>query len=68
MELLLKVKGMSCAGCAKGIIAALRFVPGVSEADAKYETGAVLVKYDPNRVDAATLKSEIQALDYEVVG
>jgi len=37
MEVQMNVKGMSCEGCAKGIVAALRFLPGVSDADAKYE-------------------------------
>ena len=63
----MKVKGMSCDGCAKGIVAALRFVPGVSNVTARYETGEVAVTYDQARVDVATLKGEIEALDYEVI-
>ena len=68
MEVQMNVKGMSCDGCAKGIVAALRFLPGVSDVDAKYETGTVTVKYEPTRVGLQTLQSEIKALDYEVVG
>ncbi len=68
MQVEMNVKGMSCKGCAKGIVAALRFLPGVSDVDAKFEGGTVVVQYDPARVDLHTLKSEIEALDYEVVG
>ncbi|MFN2461216.1 MAG: heavy-metal-associated domain-containing protein [Candidatus Velthaea sp.] len=63
----LNVKGMSCDGCAKGIIAALRFVPGVKDVEARYVDGKVLIKYDARQVQAATLRSEIEALEYEVV-
>ena len=67
-RLQLNVKGMSCDGCAQGIVAALRFIPGVNSVEARYAQGTVTVEYDAKKVDPAALRSEIEALEYEVVG
>jgi len=61
------VRGMTCGGCAQGIVAALRFVPGVSSVEASHADGKVRVQYDPQQVQPAALRTEIEALEYEVV-
>ncbi len=66
-RLQLNVKGMSCDGCAQGIIAALRFIPGVKDVEARYADGQVVVQYDASQVEPAALRSEIEALEYEVI-
>ena len=63
----LKVKGMSCDGCSKGISAALRFMPGVIDVDASYAEGRVTVTYDAAKVTPLDLRGEIEALEYDVV-
>ncbi|GAC1658551.1 MAG: hypothetical protein NVS4B13_01710 [Candidatus Elarobacter sp.] len=63
----LSVKGMSCDGCAKGIVAALRFVPGVKEVEVRFADGTVKIEYDAAQVQLAALRDEIEALEYEVV-
>lgn len=65
--ILIQVKGMSCDGCAKGIIAALRFMPGVMNVDASYSAGQVTVRYDAGKVSSTELRNEIEALDYKVI-
>ncbi|GAC1421355.1 MAG: hypothetical protein NVSMB5_14480 [Candidatus Velthaea sp.] len=63
----LSVMGMSCEGCAKGIVAALRFMPGVTNVEASYADGRVIVQYDAARIKPKDLCTEIEALDYKVI-
>ncbi|KAG2488440.1 hypothetical protein HYH03_012947 [Edaphochlamys debaryana] len=46
----LVVRGMTCAACSSAVEAALREVPGVSEASVNLLAGQALVKYDPRVV------------------
>jgi copper chaperone len=60
------VQGMNCDGCAKGIGAALRFLPGVASARVRHDPGEAMVTYDPASVSIDQLKREIEELGYAV--
>lgn len=61
------VEGMSCDGCARGLTAALRFMPGVTNVDTRYADGEVTIEYDADKVNPTELRSEIGALAYKVI-
>lgn len=46
----LKLRGMSCASCAKSIEETLRSTPGVSEANVNFGVEQATVKYDPGEL------------------
>jgi len=51
----LKVEGMTCISCAMGVEYQLKQVDGVVDCNIDYATGKGTVKYDADKVDAATI-------------
>lgn len=62
---ILKVKGMSCGGCVKGVTGVLSALPGVSRADVSLEKGEAVVDYDSNQVTREQLASAVEDAGFE---
>ena len=62
----LPVEGMTCAGCAAGVEAALGRVPGVAQAVVNLADASVRVEYDPAHVTVADLVDAITSQGYGV--
>jgi mercuric reductase len=61
-EILLRVAGMTCGGCAQRIQSALEASPGVEGADVSYPEGIARVR--GANLDAAAVAAQIDALGY----
>lgn len=63
------VAGMTCGGCALAAEAALKRLPGVAGADARYDDrtgeGRATVEYDPARVAPERMMAAMEELGYE---
>ncbi len=61
---ILKLRGMSCAGCANSIESAIRAVPGVSESNVNFGIGQANVTYNPSQTDLAAIQAAVIAAGY----
>ena len=59
MKTAFKVKGMSCAGCSKGVENALKRVPGVVSAAVSLERAEASVEFDENKAALKDLKAAV---------
>ena len=66
--LALKVKGMTCGGCANEIRNALLKVEGVYDAAVDFESGVAKVQFDGAKLDAAKISAAIVKAGFTVVG
>ncbi|MCB1960966.1 MAG: heavy-metal-associated domain-containing protein [Rhodocyclaceae bacterium] len=64
-EVVIKVAGMSCQGCVKGVTAALAGVPGVSDAAVDLAAAQARVRFDPARVTVEALRQAVEAAGFE---
>jgi len=64
-EILLTVRGMSCAACVAKVEKAVKGMPGVTSVVVNLPAESAKVKFYPGAVDKARIKKEIQALGYE---
>lgn len=55
----LRVKGMTCGGCATSVEAALKSTDGVEDAQVSYKRGTAIVKYDDQKVTVAKLREVV---------
>lgn len=62
-----KVKGMSCAGCARSIENTLRRLDGVIEARVNIATEKAIVTYDSGKIKPKELFETVESLGYELV-
>lgn len=62
----LHVTGMTCGGCEGAIIRVLGQLPGVDTVTASHTSQSVEVRFDPARIDLATVRERIAALGYTV--
>lgn len=62
------VEGMHCEACSSAITSSLEKMDGVGEASADHETGTAEAVYNPGKIEAETLKGEIEELGYTVTG
>ena len=63
-EVRLMVDGLRCASCVWLIEQLLERTPGVTDATVSYATGRASLRWDPARVDLATLAGRVAALGY----
>ncbi|MBW1713109.1 MAG: heavy-metal-associated domain-containing protein, partial [Deltaproteobacteria bacterium] len=63
----LKVAGMTCAMCARGIEGSLKSLDGVASAQVNLGAETALVEYDPARVRLADLEEMITYSGYQVI-
>jgi copper chaperone len=62
----LKVTGMKCSGCEKGVQDAANGVAGVLASKASFKEGTVDVEYDAAKASLDRIKQAIRAIDYGV--
>lgn len=55
-----KITGMHCDGCAGGLTAELKLVPGVASAQVTFSNKLAVVAYDTNQVTTAKLNAAIK--------
>ena len=67
-QIILRVTGMHCAGCASRLQHALGRVDGVRRATADHQSGAVRVAFDPARTTVQALRGCIEQAGYGVAG
>jgi P-type Cu+ transporter len=63
----LKLRGMSCASCARNIEDSIRSVPGVKECNVNFGAELATVTYDPNQTDVAMIQEAVDAAGYSSV-
>ncbi|TDA69945.1 MAG: copper-translocating P-type ATPase [Clostridia bacterium] len=64
-ELVLTVRGMTCAACVARVEKAVKSLPGVTEVAVSLPAESARVKYYPGAVEKARIKKEINELGYE---
>ena len=62
----LQVSGMNCSSCELLVKEALEEVEGVREAEASHVKGSVVVDYEPEKVNIATLAAVIEEQRFKV--
>jgi Cu+-exporting ATPase len=60
----LKLRGMSCASCAKSIEEAISSVPGVNECSVNFGAEQATVEYDPRTTDVQTIQDAVDEAGY----
>jgi len=60
------ITGMTCATCAATIRKGLAKAPGVEQADVNFASEKASIKYDPTKVDLASIKDTVSQLGYGV--
>ncbi|BAY32888.1 cation-transporting ATPase [Nostoc carneum NIES-2107] len=60
----LKLRGMSCASCARSVEDAIRAVPGVNECNVNFGAEQATVDYDPKRTDLQAIQDAVDAAGY----
>ena len=60
----LRVKGMTCGGCATSVEKALKETEGVVEVHVNFERGRAVVRYDDQKVTVAKLREVIQSTGF----
>jgi copper chaperone CopZ len=63
----LTVNGMTCGGCETAVKRTLQQLDGVDDVKASHSDNLVGVTFDPDKVDAATIRNRIAGLGYEVI-
>lgn len=65
MKTVIKIKGMSCAGCRAGAEGALRRVPGVLRAEVSLERQEAEVEYDEKTAAPADLRAAVEKAGFK---
>lgn len=60
----LRVKGMTCGGCATRVEKALRSTEGVQDVHVSFERGRAIIKYDEQKVTVDKLREVIQSTGF----
>jgi copper chaperone CopZ len=66
-RMVLRVQGMTCAGCEQRLAAAVRRVEGVREAAADHTTGVLEVEFGPE-ADRAAVAARVAEAGYTITG
>lgn len=60
----LRVKGMTCSGCATSVEKALKSTEGVESVKVSFERGKAVVKYDDQKVTVDKLREVVQSTGF----
>ncbi|BAZ48409.1 cation-transporting ATPase [Nostoc sp. NIES-4103] len=60
----LKLRGMSCASCARSVEQAISSVPGVNECSVNFGTEQATVEYDPKTTNIQAIQDAVDAAGY----
>ncbi|MEG3847451.1 heavy metal translocating P-type ATPase [Microcoleus sp. herbarium19] len=66
-SLTLKLRGMSCAGCASSIEQAIKSVPGVIECNVNFGMEQATIQYDSKQTSLETIQSAVDAAGYQAL-
>jgi len=61
------VTGMSCASCASNIESTIKSQSGIKNASVNFASSSLLVEYNPDVTEPASLKKAIQTIGYDLV-
>lgn len=64
----IRVKGMTCGGCAITIEQTLKATEGVEDVQVSYEQGEARIKYDDKKVTVGKLREVINSTGYQAMG
>lgn len=62
----MRIVGMTCAACAKGLEASFRHMAGVEKASIDYKTGQAVITFDPSKQNAEGLSKLVTSCGYQV--
>ena len=62
----MRIAGMTCAACAKGLEASFRNMAGIVKATVDYKAGQAVITFDPGKQSADTLTKFIASCGYQV--
>ena len=62
----MRIAGMTCAACAKGLEASFRNMAGVVKADVDYKAGQAVITFDTAKQSAESLSKFIASCGYQV--
>ncbi len=62
----MRIAGMTCAACAKGLEASFRNMAGVERASVDYKAGQATITFDPAKQSSASLSKLVTSCGYEV--
>lgn len=65
VETVIRVEGMSCGGCVNSVTAALKSLPGVTDANVSLESAQARVQYDPARVSEQQLREAVEEAGFD---
>jgi len=60
----LRVKGMTCGGCATSVEKALKSTEGVESVRVSFERGRAIIKYDDQKVTVDKLREVVQSTGF----
>lgn len=66
-EMILKIGGMSCGGCAKSIERALGDLAGVAAVNVDWAEAKAQIRFDENQTSLAALIATIEDAGFDVV-
>ncbi len=64
---IVKIKGMTCMGCANSVKNLLEKIPGVDNADVSLEQKQATVRYNATTTDVNQFKNAIEDAGFEIV-
>ncbi|KAA3650873.1 MAG: copper chaperone [Proteobacteria bacterium] len=64
-QVTIKVGGMSCQGCVKGVTSALQAVAGVQAVQVDLGAGEARVDFDPQHTGPAALRQAVESAGFD---
>ncbi|CAI09056.1 heavy-metal-associated domain-containing protein [Aromatoleum aromaticum] len=65
VETVIRVEGMSCGGCVNSVTAALKSLPGVTDANVSLDSAQARVQYDPATVSEQQLREAVEEAGFD---
>lgn len=62
----IRIAGMTCAACAKGLEASFRNMAGIEKAAVDYKAGQAVITFDPSKQSTESLTKFIASCGYQV--
>ncbi len=62
----MRIAGMTCAACAKGLEASFRNMAGIEKAAVDYKAGQAVITFDPGKQSTESLTRFIASCGYQV--
>lgn len=62
----MRIAGMTCASCAKGLEASFRNMAGIVRASVDYKLGQAVITFDPSKQNTESLSKFVASCGYKV--